>query len=384
VTAAPAADVLGAAMVDFVAGRQAPAWLRVAPGRRLTHDLAAYFAPVTAHERALLDQVEGPVLDVGCGPARHARLLQARGLTAIGLDRSLLALGLARSLGLRHWLHADARAGTLPSVRTALLLDGNLGLAGTPAGAVELLYRRPQPAVLADVSSSAGALPAMGGSGHWSCVTSTATWSGLGDGGCRLVSRPSSSWPTRPAGASSTPSRRVPTIGLPFPSTVLVSSAGSPWPDVAPGQPGCRRQSRGRGRGQRQADRAPAGSALDSQQRAGPRRPCRAQRGGHRRGPRPRGRLPARRCHGADRRRARVPPARWPSLAPSGPMSASKWPPQASTWSRFWPRGSQRRGKGLAQVVDRPLAAVRPAPRCTAGRTAAVSVLASASSSGAS
>jgi SAM-dependent methyltransferase len=141
VTAAPAADPLGAAMVDFAAGRQAPAWLRVAPGRRLTHDLAAYFAPVTAHERALLDLVEGPVLDVGCGPGRHARLLQARGLTAIGLDRSLLALGLARSLGLRHWLHADARFGPLPPVRTALLLDGNLGLAGTPAGAVQLLQR---------------------------------------------------------------------------------------------------------------------------------------------------------------------------------------------------------------------------------------------------
>jgi SAM-dependent methyltransferase len=99
VTAALAADLLGAAMVDFAAGRRSPAWLRVAPGRRLTHDLAAYFAPVTAHEQALLDLAEGPVLDVGCGPARHARLLQARGLTAIGLDRSLLALGLARSLG---------------------------------------------------------------------------------------------------------------------------------------------------------------------------------------------------------------------------------------------------------------------------------------------
>jgi SAM-dependent methyltransferase len=141
VTAALAADLLGAAMVDFAAGRQAPAWLRVAPGRRLTHDLTAYFAPVTAHERALLDLVEGPVLDVGCGPARHARLLQARGLRAIGLDRSLLALGLARSLGLRHWLHADARFGPLPAVRTALLLDGNIGLAGTPDAAVELLHR---------------------------------------------------------------------------------------------------------------------------------------------------------------------------------------------------------------------------------------------------
>jgi hypothetical protein len=35
------------------------AWLRVAPGRRLAHDLAAYFAPVTAHEQALLDLAEG-------------------------------------------------------------------------------------------------------------------------------------------------------------------------------------------------------------------------------------------------------------------------------------------------------------------------------------
>jgi SAM-dependent methyltransferase len=141
VTAAHAADLLGAAMVDFAAGQRAPAWLRVAPGRRLAHDLAAYFAPVTAPERALLDLVEGPVLDVGCGPARHARFLQACGLTVIGLDRSSLALELARSLGLRHWLHADARSGPLPAVRTVLLLDGNLGLAGTPNGAVRLLHR---------------------------------------------------------------------------------------------------------------------------------------------------------------------------------------------------------------------------------------------------
>jgi SAM-dependent methyltransferase len=141
VTAAHAADLLGAAMMDFAAGRRTQAWLRVAPGLRLAHDLAAYFAPLTAQEQALLDLVEGPVLDVGCGPARHARLLQARGLTVIGLDRSLLALELARSLGLRHWLHADARTGPLPSVRTALLLDGNLGLAGTPDGAVRLLRR---------------------------------------------------------------------------------------------------------------------------------------------------------------------------------------------------------------------------------------------------
>jgi SAM-dependent methyltransferase len=141
VTTAPADDLLGTAMVDFAAGRRSPLWLRVAPGRRLPHDLAAYFAPATSHERALLDLAKGPVLDVGCGPARHARLLQARGVTTIGLDRSLPALGLARSLGLRHWLHADVRSGPLPQARTALLLDGNVGLAGTPADAAQLLRR---------------------------------------------------------------------------------------------------------------------------------------------------------------------------------------------------------------------------------------------------
>jgi SAM-dependent methyltransferase len=141
VTAAPASDLLGTAMVDFAVGRRSPVWLRVASGRRLTHNLAAYFAPVTAQERALLDLVQGPVLDVGCGPARHARFLQGRGLTAIGLDRSLLALGLARTLGLRHWVHADVHRDPLPPARTALLLDDNLGLAGTPAGAAQLLHR---------------------------------------------------------------------------------------------------------------------------------------------------------------------------------------------------------------------------------------------------
>jgi SAM-dependent methyltransferase len=141
VTTAPTNDPLGTAMVDFATGRRSPVWLRVASGRRLTHNLAAYFAPITVQERALLDLVQGPVLDIGCGPARHARLLQGRGLTAIGLDRSLLALGLARSLGLRHRVHADVRADPLPPARTALLLDGNLGLAGTPAGAAQLLHR---------------------------------------------------------------------------------------------------------------------------------------------------------------------------------------------------------------------------------------------------
>jgi len=183
----------------------------------------------------------------------------------------------------------------------------------------------PRPADLAAAFSWAAAPPAMGGCGPWSSEMSTKTSSDPGGGGCRPGSRPSSTWPTRPAGASSTRSRRAPTIGPPSPSTLLDSSAGSPWPGVAPRQadsrgaarsgdlrllerrpagrlpgrphaaPGAgwtpgrhrpglrqaRRHRHGRGRGQRQADRAHASAAVDPQQRTGTRRPCRAQRSGH-------------------------------------------------------------------------------------------------------
>jgi hypothetical protein len=81
VTAAHAADLLGAAMVDFATGRRSPAWLSVAPGRRLAHDLAAYFAPVTAPEQALLDLAR---------PAgwrlQHAVTAGARCWAALSLD----------------------------------------------------------------------------------------------------------------------------------------------------------------------------------------------------------------------------------------------------------------------------------------------------------
>ncbi len=203
-------------MVDFAAGRRPPIWLRVASGRRLTHNLAAYFAPVTAQERALLDLVQGPVLDVGCGPAWHARLLQARGVTAIGLDRSLLALDLARSLGLRHRMHVDVRSGPLPPARTALLLNGNLGLAGTPAGAAQLLRR------LATACGPGGRLLVSGRAPRHGRLRPMVVRDeyrnrvGPWGGGCRPVSRPSSTWPTRPAGACGPPPPRAPTTGPPL------------------------------------------------------------------------------------------------------------------------------------------------------------------------
>jgi SAM-dependent methyltransferase len=145
VVASEAGDLLGSAMHEFAARGLAPLYLHTAHGHRFRLDLGPYFispAALDPEERTFLAMARGTVLDVGCGPARHARYLQQRGLRALGLDRSPGALAVARALGLRHSVHADAMTAPLPrGIGTALLLDGNLGLAGSVHGTRGLLSR---------------------------------------------------------------------------------------------------------------------------------------------------------------------------------------------------------------------------------------------------
>jgi SAM-dependent methyltransferase len=141
----PRPDPLGTAMVDYASGHPAPLQVHTIQGHRFQHRLDSYFVPTSGllgAERAVLDAAGGVVLDIGCGPARHARFLQERGRHAIGLDSSAGALRAATILGLHHTLHADVVCDPLPAgIDTALLLDGNLGLAGTVDAAARLLAR---------------------------------------------------------------------------------------------------------------------------------------------------------------------------------------------------------------------------------------------------
>jgi SAM-dependent methyltransferase len=89
-------------------------------------------------QRALRD-LQGPVLDIGCGPGRHLHALAHRGVFGLGVDLSPVAVGLARGRG------ANAIVGSifdeLPQTGgwgSALLLDGNIGIGGCP----ERLLRR--------------------------------------------------------------------------------------------------------------------------------------------------------------------------------------------------------------------------------------------------
>jgi SAM-dependent methyltransferase len=94
---------------------------------------------VSPADAEVLDHARPPVLDVGCGPARHAAALAERGLPSMGIDIAPPALDAARDRGVPvlqrgvfERIPASGRWGS------ALLLDGNVGLGGDP---VALLVR---------------------------------------------------------------------------------------------------------------------------------------------------------------------------------------------------------------------------------------------------
>lgn len=84
-------------------------------------------------ELVVLDRAAPPVLDVGCGPGRHALALAQRGVMAMGVDASPAAVRVARSRGVpvleRSVFGRIPRSGRWGS---ALLLDGNIGIGGDP------------------------------------------------------------------------------------------------------------------------------------------------------------------------------------------------------------------------------------------------------------
>lgn len=89
--------------------------------------------PAPADE-TVLDRAAEPVLDIGCGPGRHVGELAQRGVLALGVDASPMAVRLARARGAE--VHEGSVFGHVPGPGTwgsALLLDGNLGIGGDPA-----------------------------------------------------------------------------------------------------------------------------------------------------------------------------------------------------------------------------------------------------------
>lgn len=127
-------------------------------GHMLPLALERYAGRITAEEQALLARAVGPVLDVGCGPARHVVALARRGVEAVGVDLSPTAVRLARSRGAR--VIEGSVFDRLPGAgrwATVLLLDGNVGIGGRPDALLERVSRllRPDGVVLVEVEPGA-------------------------------------------------------------------------------------------------------------------------------------------------------------------------------------------------------------------------------------
>jgi SAM-dependent methyltransferase len=97
-------------------------------------DLRRWSRRANAAELALLEDVIGPVLDIGCGPGRLVEALAHRGVHALGIDAAPAAIALARTRGVR--VMTKSVFDDVPYEgrwATVLLLDGNIGIGGDPA-----------------------------------------------------------------------------------------------------------------------------------------------------------------------------------------------------------------------------------------------------------
>jgi len=95
--------------------------------------VSRFTGPADAVDLRVLAGARGPVLDVGCGPGRMVAAALRAGLPALGVDVSRTAVRLAHAAGLPVLRRSVFEP--LPhdhGFGTVLLLDGNVGIGGSP------------------------------------------------------------------------------------------------------------------------------------------------------------------------------------------------------------------------------------------------------------
>ncbi len=119
---------------------------------------ARWMAELSPDEEPLLRRIPGPVLDVGCGPGRHAAMLAGWGGPALGIDITRAAVETARNRGATA-LHRSVfdRVPGAGRWASALLLDGNVGIGGDPPALLTRVATllRPGGEILVEVAAPA-------------------------------------------------------------------------------------------------------------------------------------------------------------------------------------------------------------------------------------
>ncbi|KQO62756.1 class I SAM-dependent methyltransferase [Curtobacterium sp. Leaf261] len=105
------------------------------PDTVVTFDVGRWSAPADHVDRSLFAGVDGPVIDIGCGPGRMLLAAADIGVPALGIDVSPVAVSIANRGG------GNAVRGSVfdpvPDEGhwdTALVIDGNIGIGGDPEG----------------------------------------------------------------------------------------------------------------------------------------------------------------------------------------------------------------------------------------------------------
>lgn len=118
-----------------LADGRGPLFLRRPDGWMLRLDVERWCAGTDAADESVLERCEGDTLDAGCGPGRMVVALAARGRRALGVDMNPVAVSRAVEAGGR--AVCASVFDPLPGEggwRTALLVDGNIGIGGAPGG----------------------------------------------------------------------------------------------------------------------------------------------------------------------------------------------------------------------------------------------------------
>lgn len=128
-------ELYAQAMLDFWMGKRVRVEFERDDGYRSLSAVHSYFSTANLWprmEREAMKEVRGRVLDLGCGPGRHAIYLQSKGHDVVGLDASPTQVALARIRGVHEVYLGEVRRipKGLGKFDSVLLLGNNLGLAG--------------------------------------------------------------------------------------------------------------------------------------------------------------------------------------------------------------------------------------------------------------
>jgi SAM-dependent methyltransferase len=108
--------------------------LELGGGELLELPVARWHAEPDRFDELLLARCTGHTLDIGCGPGRLTSALGERGVPALGVDISPVAVGLTRRRGaLALCANVFDRVPAEGRWRHVLLADGNVGIGGDPA-----------------------------------------------------------------------------------------------------------------------------------------------------------------------------------------------------------------------------------------------------------